>query len=132
MKKKYNLTLILLFLLFTSYSFAQQRETPPIKFEKISDKLYEITGGQGARCGFYIGLEGILLIDAKMDKKSVIRILENIKKLTNAPIKYLVNTHSDNDHTRGNQYIPETVKIISHENCRKEMLLPGRDGSKSQ
>ena len=132
MKKKCNLTLILFFLLLTSYSFAQQRETPPIRFEKISARLYEITGGQGARGGVYIGLDGALLIDAKMDKKSVDQIIEEIKKLTNAPIKYLVNTHSDNDHTGGNQYFPETVTFISHNNCRKEMLLPGRDGSPSE
>lgn len=133
MRKKCNLTLILFFLLLTSYSFAQQRETPPIRFEKISARLYEITGGQGARGGVYIGNNGVLLIDAKMDKKSVDQIIEEIqKKLTNAPIKYLVNTHSDADHTRGNQYFPDTAIIISHENCRKEMLLSGRDGSPSE
>ncbi len=133
MRKKCNLTLILFFLLLTSYSFAQQRETSPIRFEKISARLYEITGGQGARGGVYIGNNSVLLIDAKMDKKSVDQIIEEIqKKLTNAHIKYLVNTHSDADHTRGNQYFPDTVTIISHENCRKEMLLSGRDGSPSE
>ena len=85
MRKKCNLTLILFFLLFTSYSFTQQRETPPIRFEKISARLYEITGGQGARGGVYIGLDGVLLIDAKMDKKSVDQIIEEIQKNSQMP-----------------------------------------------
>ena len=56
MKKNKKLVFILfIFLFFVSYSFAQEREVPPVKFMKISDRLYEITGGAGANSGVYIG-----------------------------------------------------------------------------
>ncbi|MQY78949.1 MAG: MBL fold metallo-hydrolase, partial [Bacteroidetes bacterium] len=88
--------------------------------------------GQGARGGAYIGDNEVLLIDAKMDKKSVDQTIEEINKLTDKPIKYLVNTHSDGDHISGNQYFPETVIFIAHENCRNDFYHPGRDGSPSE
>ena len=133
MKKQIKLICILFFLLLlVSYSFSQQREVPPVKLEKISDRLYEILGGRGANGGAYIGDNGVLIIDAKMDKKSVDQVIEEVKKITDNPIKYLVNTHSDGDHVTGNQYFPETVTFMSHENCRKELFHPSRDGSPSE
>jgi len=130
MKKNFSLILFVL-ALFTSLSFAQQ-QTLPVRLEKISERVYEVLEGRGARGGVYIGDDAVLVIDSKMDKESVDKTIEEIKKLTDKPIKYLVNTHADGDHTAGNIYFPQTVTIIAHENCRKEMLLPKRDGSPSE
>ncbi|MFB0519514.1 MAG: MBL fold metallo-hydrolase [Acidobacteriota bacterium] len=133
MKKKITLIVVPLFLLlFASYSFSQQSEVQPVEFKKISDRLYEIVGGRGANGGVYIGDNAVLIIDAKMDQKSVDQVIKGIEKIADNPIKYLVNTHSDGDHVRGNQYFAETVTLISHENCRKELFHPGRDGTPSE
>jgi cyclase len=133
MKRKSIIICISVFLLLSaSYLLSQQREAQPVEFKKISDRLYEILGGSGANGGAYIGDNGVLIIDAKMDKNSVDQVLEGVKKITDKPIKYLINTHSDGDHVRGNQYFPQTVTIISHENCRKEFFHPGRDGTPSE
>src|SRR4030042_1141406 len=118
-------------LLCVSISFAQQQEVKPVKLSLISDGLYEILDGRGANGGVYIGDNGVLVIDAKMDKESVGQTIQEIGKITDKPIKYLVNTHSDGDHVNGNQYFPEDITIISHENCRKEFFVPKRDGSPS-
>jgi glyoxylase-like metal-dependent hydrolase (beta-lactamase superfamily II) len=112
-------------------SFAQQRETPPVTLEKISDNLFQILGGRGANGGFYIGDNGVLVIDAKMTKESVDQTIAAIRKMTDKPITYLVNTHSDGDHIAGNQFFPRSVTIVAHENCRKEFFHPGRDGKPS-
>ena len=132
MKGKRQFVLIPLFFLGICCSFAQQRETAPVEFIKISDRLYEIVGGRGARGGCYIGDDGVLIVDAKMDENSVNQVMEIIKQMTDKPVKFLVNTHSDGDHIRGNQYFPETVTFIAHENCRKEFFHPGRNGSPSE
>jgi cyclase len=133
MKRKSIIICISVFLLLSaSYLLSQQREAQPVEFKKISDRLYEIVGGSGANGGAYIADNGVLIIDAKMDKNSVDQVLEGVKKITDKPIKYLINTHSDGDHVRGNQYFPEAVTIISHENCRKEFFHPGRDGTPSE
>ena len=133
MKKKAKIVLIPFFILsFMPYSFAQQRETEPVEFKKISDSLYEILGGRGARGGAYIGDDGVLIIDAKMDQKSADQVIEEVKKITDKPIKYLCNTHSDGDHIGGNRYFSQVVTFIAHENCRKEFFHPGRDGTPSE
>ena len=130
MKNNFKLIFVLSFLVL-SFSFAQQRKSSSVKLKKISEGLYEVLEGSGARGGVYIGDNGVLVIDAKMDKNSVDETIEEIKKITDKPIKYLVNTHSDGDHIRGNQFFPQTVTFIAHENCRKEFFHPGRDGSPS-
>ncbi len=111
---------------------AGQQETPPVRLQAISINLYEVIDGQGARGGAYIGDNGVVLIDAKMDKKSVDATIAEIRKLTNKPIRYMINTHSDGDHVRGNQYLPEGIPIIAHDNCRSEFFHPNRDGSPSE
>jgi len=118
-------------LLFVSLSFAQQQEVNPIRLSQISDSLYEILDGRGSNSGMYIGDNCVLVIDSKMDKESVDQIYKEIGKITDKPVKYLVNTHSDGDHVNGNQYFPEDVVIIAHENCRNEFFVPKRDGSPS-
>lgn len=133
MKTIIKLNLVLFFLLLlVSFSFAQQQEVAPVKLSSISERLYEILGGRGAQGGVYIGDNEVLVIDAKMNKESVDQTIEEIKKLTGKPIKYLVNTHSDGDHVWGNQYFPETVIFIAHENCRNEFFHQGSDGSPSE
>jgi cyclase len=110
---------------------AQNHESNPISLHKISDNLYEILGGSGANGGMYIGENEVVIIDSKMDKASVDGIYKAVKELTNKPITRLINTHSDGDHINGNQFFPESVTIIAHEYCRKEFLLPQRNGSPS-
>ena len=66
-----------------------------------------------------------------MDKTSVDGIFEAVKEVTDKPVTILINTHSDGDHINGNQFFPDKVTIVAHENCRKEFLLPQRDGSPS-
>lgn len=133
MKRENKIMVILVSLiLITAYSFPQQREVRPVELKKISDRLYEILGGGGANGGAYIGDHSILIIDSKMDKESVDQVISQIGQITNKPIRYLVNTHSDGDHTRGNRYFPDTVIFIGHENCRKEFFHPRRDGTSSE
>jgi len=133
MKKKYVLLSILLcsILLMSLSSTAQQRQTAPLKLEKISERLYQILGGSGANGGIYIGDNGVLVIDTKQTKESVDLTLAEIKKITDKPIKYVINTHSDGDHVTGNQFFPLTVIIVAHKNCRQEFLHPRRNGEPS-
>lgn len=131
MKNNNGIIMIFAFLLASMLCIAQQQETKPVKLNKISDNLYEIVDGKGARGGLFIGDNAIMVIDAKQDVMSVKQTLDEIAKVSDKPLKYLVNTHSDGDHVVGNQFFPTSVTIISHENCRKEFFLPKRDGSVS-
>ncbi|MFC1608413.1 MBL fold metallo-hydrolase [Candidatus Latescibacterota bacterium] len=127
---KYAAIVIVLHMMVSALT-AQRRETQPVQFVKISENLYEITGGRGARGGMYIGDDSILFIDAKMDKASMDQVFAGARRLTDKPLRYLISTHSDGDHITGNRFFPESVTIIAHENCRVDFFRPKRDGSPS-
>ncbi len=132
MKNNGKISLVIFNILVSvMFASAQQQEVKPIRLSLISNGLYELLDGRGANGGVFIGDNAVLVIDAKMDKESVDQAIAEVKKITDKPIKYLVNTHSDGDHVNGNQYFPEEVTIISHVNCRKEFFVPKRDGSPS-
>jgi len=132
MIKNIRLTLTTVLLLAVAMSSARQSDSQPVEFKKISADLYEIVGGRGSRTGAYIGDNGVLLIDSKMDRDSVERVVEGIRGMTDKPITYLVNTHSDGDHIAGNRFLLRTVTFVAHENCRKDFLAADRSGKPSE
>lgn len=125
-------TLVYIYFFLASFSaFSQQQAPKPVKLNAISPNLYEVMDGRGARGGVYIGDNGVLIIDTKQDENSVKQTLDELAKISDKQIMFIVNTHSDGDHVTGNRFFPSNITIISHENCRKEFLLPKRDGSPS-
>ena len=123
--------LICIFLTTLFQAFAQDNQPAPVTLEKISENLYQVVGGRGANGGMYIGDNEVMIIDSKMDKASVEAIFKAVAEITDKPVTMLINTHSDGDHVNGNQFFPEDVVIVSHENCRKEMLGAQRNGEPS-
>jgi len=122
MKTK-SLTFILLILGVSQVClWAQEEENPPVTLQKVVENVYQTLGGKGSNGGVIIGESAVLVIDAKMDEKSVKQNIEAIAQITDLPIKYLVNTHSDGDHILGNRYFPSTVTVVAHENCRKDFF----------
>ena len=71
--------------------------------------------------GFIVGEEGIIVIDSLMTPSLATRLLSEIRSISRAPIRYLVDTHYHGDHVFGNQYFVP-APIIGHENCRKELI----------
>jgi len=131
---KHCLKLLVLFIIILPVTvFSQENDYTPVRFEKISDRLYVIFGGGlGANAGLYIGGNGLLIIDPKMNRRASDEVFGKIKELTEKSIIYVLNTHSDPDHILGNRHFPETVTIIAHENCRREFTEPNWDGSPSE
>jgi len=114
---------VLLFIVLSSTLLtAQERETSPVTLEKITESVYQLMGGRGSNGGVIISENGVLVIDSKMNEESVNQSIEAIKSVTDKPIKYLVNTHSDGDHIMGNRYFPPSVTFVAHENCRDDFF----------
>ena len=98
-----------------------KQEVPPISFQKVKGNIYQIKGGMGANTGFFIDEKEVLVIDAKMTEDAAKQMIEEIKKLTPHPIRYIALTHSDRDHVNGLVGFPQGITIISHENTRAHM-----------
>ena len=71
--------------------------------------------------GFIVSDDGVMVIDAMMVASMVRPYLEEIRKVTDQPIRYVVNTHHHVDHSLGNQfYLP--TEVVSHRACREAFL----------
>ena len=130
-----NFSILVLVLLFSTSVFGQQPQAPvaslPVVAQQVAPDIYMFTGGRGANTGAYLGQKEVLLIDSKQDSASVAQVLAAIRKLTNAPVTRVVNTHADSDHVFGNRFQPAGVTFIAHENCLKEFFAPSMNGTPS-
>ena len=87
--------------------------------------------GAGGNIAVQIGDEGVLVVDtgvAAMTEK----LLAAIRKLSDKPIRYIVNTHFHPDHTGGNEAVSKAgsttrggaADVIAHENVLNRMSAP--------
>lgn len=103
-----------------------------VKFssEKIRDGFH-VLYGDGGNIGLSVGDDGIYLID---DESSPItdKLLAAIREVSDAPIRFIINTHWHYDHAGGNETLGgEGAVIIAHDNARARMqtgmTYPGFD-----
>ena len=62
----------------------------------------DIDGHAGSNAGFVIGDDGVLVVDSFFAPAASKALLAEIRKRTQAPVRYVVNTHYHIDHTAGN------------------------------
>src|SRR5712664_1182742 len=74
-----------------------------IKTNKISNNFYTLDG-QGGTIGVLAGPDGVFMVDGQFAPLSD-KIAAAIKQITNAPIKYMVNTHVHGDHPGGDTMV---------------------------
>lgn len=65
----------------------------------------------GGRIGMLAGPDGVLLIDSQYAQLGD-KVLAAVRRISNAPIRYLVNTHIHRDHTAGNAFFARQGAII--------------------
>jgi cyclase len=88
---------------------------------KVADGVYAAVGrGNVASNGaFIINQDDVLVVDTHYRPSWAKDLIAEIRKITNKPVRYVVNTHWHNDHTQGNQayvgaYGPGVEYISSH------------------
>jgi glyoxylase-like metal-dependent hydrolase (beta-lactamase superfamily II) len=109
-----------LFLTLGWIAFTQSPAPAKLKLNKVTNDLYEIEG-DGGNVAVYITDEGVILIDDKFDQDHQ-SIVDNVKSVTNQPIKYVINTHYHQDHSGGNAKFLSTAEVISTAMARTNIL----------
>jgi cyclase len=64
--------------------------------------------------GLIVGSDAALLIDAGINGAVAAKLQALARRLTDKPLKYLVNTNYHGDHTFGNYAFPDSVEIVAH------------------
>jgi glyoxylase-like metal-dependent hydrolase (beta-lactamase superfamily II) len=96
--------------------------------EKVKDNLYIVTGSSvedttafsGGNTAVFITETGVTLVDTKLPGYGQ-TIIDRVKTVTNKPITRIINTHTHNDHTGGNEFFGASVESIVQENTRVNM-----------
>ena len=98
---------------------AQDNKVEFTRFQ-LSDTVYMLKGA-GGNVGISTGVDGLYIIDDQI-KPVTSQLLDAIKEISDAPIRFVINTHYHGDHTGGNETIGgEGAVIISHDNIRNRM-----------
>src|SRR5581483_225554 len=71
--------------------------------------------------GLIVGADAALLVDAGINGAVAAQLQAWAAKLTDKPLKYLVNTNYHGDHTFGNYAFPASVEIIAHKLTAQSM-----------
>src|SRR5262249_35906733 len=99
--------------------------------------------GSGGNITVQAGKDGVLLVDTEYPQLAP-KILEAVRKISDAPLRYIINTHYHPDHTSGNEALrkagstvaggngagdlgaaaSEGAQIIAHNNVLERMSAP--------
>jgi cyclase len=105
--------------------------TAPAKLNtiKITDDLYVIHNDfVPGNTTALVTNEGVLLVDDKFEIDFP-NIVAEVKKLTNQPIKYVINTHHHADHSGSNAKMQAmNVQVIASEQARENMVDAKQSG----
>ena len=73
----------------------------------------------GTNAGIIIGSRGVLVVESLINGDLASQLLAEIRKKTDLPIQYLVNTSFHGDHVYGNFAFPDSTEIIGHPVTKK-------------
>lgn len=94
------------------------------KTVEVWKNLFTVTNEDGidSNTTFLITRTGVIVVDTRVTPKEAEKVLAEIRKRTDLPILYTINTHYHGDHTFGNQVFKDSGAIIAHENVLKSLV----------
>ncbi len=115
--------LSVVFVLLLAFATSALAQSPDFNVKKVGDNVYAAIGVDGGKAGsdagFVVGDKGVLVVDTFTTPEAARALLDEIKKITPHPVRFVVNTHYHLDHTGGNAVFAEAgATIIAHQNLR--------------
>jgi len=83
------------------------------------------SGWGWSNAGLIVGKEYAIVVDTLFTIDWNQRFIEAIKKVTDKPVRYVINTHFHGDHTWGN-HLFAGAEILCHDRCREEIVKRGQ------
>jgi len=124
-------------LLWTAFAAAQANpDAAQLSMYPVQGNVYMLAGA-GGNITVQVGKEGVLLVDSGLAPLAS-KVMAEIRKLTNAPVFYIINTHVHPDHVGGNEAFAkggggagsgrvegdQPLRIIAQENVLNRMTKP--------
>jgi len=97
---------------------ASRRE---FKVHPVAGNVYMLDGAGGGNVTVLVASDGLVLVDAHMEPQHE-AVLAALKKLSDKPVRYVIDTHCHGDHTSGNAaFQREGAIVIAHRNVRDRL-----------
>jgi len=98
---------------------------------KIASDLYAYISDNDASANstFLISDQGILVVDTGLNAQEGRKLLDEIRKVSPAPVRWIVNTHYHPDHRGGNSVVGPDAVIISTAFTRLHAEKPSHENS---
>jgi glyoxylase-like metal-dependent hydrolase (beta-lactamase superfamily II) len=95
--------------------------------QQVQGNIYMLSGA-GGNITVQVGKEGVLVVDTGLANMSD-KVVVAIRKLSDGPIRYVVNTHVHADHTGGNEKIAGIGSTIVGGNVTGDIADAGKGAS---
>jgi cyclase len=117
--------------LLGAHAFAQQGAAGEVQTFHVQGNVHMLIGA-GANIAVQVGEDGVLLVDTGTGAMSD-KVLAAVRRLSQGPIRWIVNTSADPDHTGGNTAISRAGRTVNgnsaaihaHENVLTRMDKTG-------
>lgn len=83
---------------------------------------YVSDNDHSANCTFLIGQHGVLVVDTGLDAVEGGKLLAEIRKLSQLPVRFIINTHYHPDHQGANAVVGPDAIVISSPYTRERTL----------
>ena len=101
----------------------KMREGIPLQLKQIAPDLYFLYDDLSSNSAFLVTDEGVLVIDTRQHPAHGRDLIERIRKITDKPIKWVINTHAHGDHFSGNPAFKAVgATIIAHRDVVAGMI----------
>lgn len=104
----------------------------PGRAVEVSEDVYAYVQHDGSwwinNTGFLVGSRGVVSVDACSTEARTTAYLDAVARVSDQPVRTLINTHHHGDHTFGNYLFP-TATIVGQERSRAAIRAWGRPRS---
>ena len=106
----------------------QQGNVPLFTLKNVGSNVWAVIEPGGlSNAGFVVGDDGVVVIDSfvtvdaagAFSLQAAQQVLDEIRKVTSLPVKFVVNTHYHLDHVSGNSvFVDAGAKVVAQRNVR--------------
>ncbi len=131
MRTRAGLVSVLCFALFGSYVYAQFGDKPSVLSTiKVKDDLFVIYNDLvPGNTTVLVTSQGLILVDNKFDI-DFDNLMTQVRKISNQPVRYVINTHYHGDHSGGNPKMQaQNVQVVASERARRKMVETNQPGA---
>ena len=95
--------------------------TPGTEIVELETGVYARLSEGLTNAGIIVGDAGVLVIDSLRVPSFARDLIQDVRRITDKPVQYVIDTHAHWDHSWGNEEFPQAT-IIGHQNCYREMV----------